>query len=285
MTQGAAKVAVIGAGMAGLACAEALAEAGVAPVLFDKGRGAGGRMSTRRTEFGRFDHGAQYFTARSTEFRAALEGWIAEGAAAEWRGRFVRIENGEVQPDTAAEPRFVGAPAMNALLSARAERLGVRFNVRVEEIAREAEGWRLCGEDGADLGRFAAVAVATPAEQAASLLSGAPALAAEAAAARSAPCWALMLAFEDVPETGFDGAKVADGPIRWIAREASKPGRDPGEEGGDHRGRPLEPGGGDGRDAPADREPRAAGLRERGAETLHRSRDQLRHGAFLHQPV
>ena len=30
-------------------------------VLFDKARGLGGRLATRRAENGKFDHGAQYF--------------------------------------------------------------------------------------------------------------------------------------------------------------------------------------------------------------------------------
>ncbi|MEO9491375.1 MAG: FAD-dependent oxidoreductase, partial [Marinomonas sp.] len=43
-------IAVVGAGMAGLTCANELAKAGFAPVLFDKGRGPGGRMAARRAE-------------------------------------------------------------------------------------------------------------------------------------------------------------------------------------------------------------------------------------------
>ena len=58
--------AIIGAGMAGIACADALQAAGHAVAVFDKGRGPGGRMSTRRMETPlgtvAFDHGAQYFT-------------------------------------------------------------------------------------------------------------------------------------------------------------------------------------------------------------------------------
>ena len=57
-------VAVIGAGMAGLAAARTLAAAGHAVQVFDKGRGIGGRLSTRRTDYGAFDHGAQYATVR-----------------------------------------------------------------------------------------------------------------------------------------------------------------------------------------------------------------------------
>ena len=67
------KTAIIGAGMAGLSCARALIAAGQNVDLFDKGRGPGGRMSTRRMETPigeiRWDHGAQFFTARDDRFR------------------------------------------------------------------------------------------------------------------------------------------------------------------------------------------------------------------------
>ena len=54
-------VAVVGAGMAGLSAARALVDAGRSVVVFDKGRGIGGRMATRRLGAAVFDHGAQYF--------------------------------------------------------------------------------------------------------------------------------------------------------------------------------------------------------------------------------
>lgn len=82
------RVAVVGAGMAGLACGEALVAAGHSVVLFDKGRGAGGRMSSRRmaTPLGEvgFDHGAQHMTARDPAFRARSKpgvqpGWSSPG--------------------------------------------------------------------------------------------------------------------------------------------------------------------------------------------------------------
>ena len=60
--------AVIGAGMAGVACARTLLQAGHRVSVFEKSRGFGGRMATRSTEFGGFDHGAQYFTVRDSRF-------------------------------------------------------------------------------------------------------------------------------------------------------------------------------------------------------------------------
>ena len=64
------RIAIVGAGVAGLACARALADAGLHVQIFEKSRGVSGRMSTRRGELGQCDHGAQYFTARDPAFRA-----------------------------------------------------------------------------------------------------------------------------------------------------------------------------------------------------------------------
>ena len=61
-------VAVVGGGMAGVVCARTLVQAGHRVTLFEKSREFGGRMATRRTEFGGFDHGAQYFTVRDARF-------------------------------------------------------------------------------------------------------------------------------------------------------------------------------------------------------------------------
>jgi len=69
------KVAIIGAGLAGAFCARALAEAGRRVCVFEKSGGTGGRLSTRRSAAGEFDHGAQYLTARG----AAMGALIAPG--------------------------------------------------------------------------------------------------------------------------------------------------------------------------------------------------------------
>mgnify|MGYP001382774367 CR=1 FL=1 len=82
-------IAIVGAGMAGVACARTLVQAGHRVTLFEKSRGAGGRMATRRSEFGGFDHGAQFFTVRDERFRQALEATAAP--AAHWRVNTVRV--------------------------------------------------------------------------------------------------------------------------------------------------------------------------------------------------
>lgn len=98
------RTAIVGVGMAGLACAERLAGRGHVLTLLDKGRGPGGRMSTRRvaTEAGKanFDHGAQYFMVRDPGFRTRVDAWVATGCVAPWVA--------------AGAEAFVGVPGMNA---------------------------------------------------------------------------------------------------------------------------------------------------------------------------
>lgn len=211
-------IGIIGAGMAGLACGAALTEGGHSVRLFDKGRGPGGRMSTRRmsvdgAEYA-FDHGAQYITAQDPRFRAQLALWESEGVIARW--------------PAAGDDAFVGTPGMNAPVKAMAEKANVAFMTRIASIRREGKAAWLLREDGEVEGPFDAVIVAVPAEQAAPLLTAhVPAMAEAASAVISLPCWTLMAAFAARIDAS-DCLRNA-GPIGWAARNSAKPGRGDGE--------------------------------------------------------
>ena len=153
-------IAIVGAGLAGLTCARALHARGVPLHIFDKGRGPGGRMSTRRHgEALRFDHGAQYVTARSEAFRAQLQRWVAAGVAAPWRGRVRVLERGEVSDTRRATERYVGVPGMSALVSHQARGLEVAFGTRVAPLERDGARWRLRTTGGEELGEFERVVI------------------------------------------------------------------------------------------------------------------------------
>jgi predicted NAD/FAD-dependent oxidoreductase len=219
-------VAVVGAGISGLICARTLADLGHRVRVFDKARGAGGRMSTRRAGAWRFDHGAQYFTVRDPGFRARVAGWRENGLVAPWTGRIAVLDRGMTVLKADDTERLVAVPGMNALCRHLARDLDVRYEACVDSLERTAEGWRLGSSDGLDLGRFAAVVVSAPAPQAAALLAGAaPRLAARADAVAMSPCWAVMAAFPEPLALGFDGAFVHRSPLAWVARNASRPGR------------------------------------------------------------
>lgn len=208
------KIAIIGAGMAGLSCAEALAAAGHAVRVLDKGRGPGGRMSTRRVETPEgevsFDHGAQFFTVRDPAFAARAAAWTAAGVAAPW--------------PAAGPEALVGVPGMNAPIRAMAAGLDVAWSARVDDIARQETAWRLSGEGFEPL-LADAVVVATPGEQAAVLLAKvAPEFAARADAVVSEPCWSVMVALSAPLSAPADVLRDS-GPLSWAARNCAKPGR------------------------------------------------------------
>jgi predicted NAD/FAD-dependent oxidoreductase len=223
-------VAIVGAGISGLTCANVVRDHGCRVHVFDKARGPGGRMSTRRADVWRFDHGAQYFTVRDPRFSRRVESWQRDGIVAPWTGVTVVLDGGTAVAKDGPPTRYVGVPGMNALCGRLATDLDVSFGTRVGSFVRIGEQWRLGSENGTDLGRFNAVVVSAPAPQASTLLGPvAPNLAARASGVEMAPCWAVMAAFPSPLDLGFDGAFVHGSPLSWVARNVSKPGRPDGE--------------------------------------------------------
>ncbi|HKK52232.1 MAG TPA: FAD-dependent oxidoreductase [Myxococcota bacterium] len=228
------RIAVVGAGMSGMSAARDLARAGREVVVFDKARGVGGRMPTRRHESGAFDHGAQYFTARSEAFRQQVADWCERGVAAPWQARVVRAAPGGVLSESDGEVRHVGVPKMSGLardlVAGLEAQLEIRCGERVAAIEREGAGWRLdvAGSESAGSGIFEAVALAIPAPQALALLPegfGVPSLRDRLARVEIDPCQAVLVHFEAPVDVPLDAAFVAESPLAWIARNTSKPGR------------------------------------------------------------
>ncbi len=244
-------IAVVGAGMAGIVCARTLIQAGHHVTVIEKSRGAGGRMATRRTEFGGFDHGAQFFTVRDPRFEQVLR--LAPALIAPWKANTVRVLDalGQTMASTPAprDTRWVAVPGMNALVKHWADPLAdgtlagtlhLESQVmRIEADALHPKRWqlRLEGPGGTRqvLGGFDRVVLAVPHPQADTLLRAsalAPKLCKALQAVDVAPCWTLMLAFPQAMQPGLEAfgprwhaASSDHHRIRWVAREPSKPGR------------------------------------------------------------
>jgi predicted NAD/FAD-dependent oxidoreductase len=131
---------VVGAGLSGLVAARTLVDAGHDVTVFDKGRGPGGRMATRRIGAARFDHGAQFFTVRDATFAAMVERWLAEGRVREWCRGFGDAPDGH--------PRYVAEDGMNALAKHLATGLDVRCSSLVFGVARRSQGPERRARDG-----------------------------------------------------------------------------------------------------------------------------------------
>ena len=217
-------VGIVGAGVAGLTCARELIRMGFDVNLYDKGRVPGGRIATRLTGPGlTFDHGAQYFTARDPRFRECTAEWLSRGVAAVWNGSVIRLEGGTVI-DTSTQTRYVGVPGMSALATDLADGLSVRSGTRVTSAQRERDSWTIVTDGGKTLGPFDTLVVTLPAPQSQELLRSHP-LSLTAGTVQMTPCWAVMVAFESRLEVPWDGAFVHGSPLKWVARNSSKPGR------------------------------------------------------------
>jgi predicted NAD/FAD-dependent oxidoreductase len=231
MTTNRPHIAVIGAGLAGLSCARQLQETGYMVTVFDSGAQPGGRMGTRRGQGWQCDHGAQYFTARDPAFSEEVARWEAAGVAGLWEPRLAVIGGNAPALEQRSTARFVGVPRMNAPASWLATGLVIRNRVTIRHMRHDDAGWRLrSDEHGLHPEHYDAVLFAVPPQQAAELLEPLLPLTAQLASeAVMQPCWSVTLRLAQRHAPGYDAAFVNEGPLRWLARDSSKPGREGGE--------------------------------------------------------
>jgi len=167
-------IAIIGAGISGLAAAHTLRDAGHAVTIFETSGEVGGRATTRRRDGFTYDSGAQYIKGGS----ALSDAWIA--------GRFRvddlinidkpvwvfdsqgRIQEGD--PLQNADPRWNYRSGLIALARRMAEELDVRLELGVARVRRAATGWSLFGTQGYFLEAFEQLLLAIPASEAAALV-------------------------------------------------------------------------------------------------------------------
>ena len=227
------RVAILGAGIAGSSCARALARAGWGVRVFDKSRGPGGRLATRRIDWvdpqGRarragFDHGAPGFTARSPGFRAAVEDAAQAGVLAAWTPQGAP---GGRPDDEAGALLHLGRPDMPAWCRWLLQDLPTTWQRPVERLHRGPQGWQVEAADGSLDGPFDAVLLALPPAQAAPLL--APhrrEWAQRASLALMQPCWTLMgVTHRPGDDRGWDLGRPQTGPLAWVVRNDARPGR------------------------------------------------------------
>jgi predicted NAD/FAD-dependent oxidoreductase len=221
------RIAVIGAGLAGLVVARELAQRHTVAV-FEKSRGVGGRMATRYAGEYRFDHGAQFFTARSHAFQAFLQPFIDKGVVANWQGDFVELQGAEITARREwrdSPPHYVAVPGMNALAKSLAQDLDVALDTTVAQLERDNTDWQLRDDAGQELGRFDWVIVALPAAQAAALAGPHSNLGKIAGDVNMLGGYALMVGFAKPLPLSWQAALVRDSDLSWVSVNSSKPGR------------------------------------------------------------
>ena len=230
------RVAVVGAGIAGLTCARELQLRGYDPVVFEAGDRLGGRCGSLATRVGSFDDGAQvingatrlgsYAVQRPGEL-AALHAWTVPATAAEdepkGRDRDADLDEAEVTR-TLKLLGAVGVPSMGALANAIARPLDVRLQTPIQQAQRRGANWILRDSAGEIDEGFEALVLAVPAPLALPLAQASAPLMAALRTVRYRSRWVLLLGSERA--VGLPGFREFHGsPIERVAAMHSKPGR------------------------------------------------------------
>ncbi|MGN9813201.1 NAD(P)/FAD-dependent oxidoreductase [Micromonospora sp. BQ11] len=195
---------VVGAGIAGVACAVELARAGIPVAVRERGRVTGGRMASKRFDGRPADTGAAYFTVSDPDFAEVVERWRAAGLAREWTDTFVAY-GPDGRRDVPGPTRWSAPRGLRSLV----EDLARDLPVTVDRLVHTVEpGPRVDGQP------CEAVVLAMPGPQAALLLDPGLAEATRAAQAQEwSPSLAAVLRFPARGWPDFRGAFVNDHPV------------------------------------------------------------------------
>lgn len=169
------RLAIVGAGVSGLATAWALRTADIDITVFEKSRGYSGRAATRRRNGLCYDHGANYFKLHSQEMDTLIREQLpSDELVTIDRDVWTFDAQGNLQEGDAASNADAkwsyrrGINTIGKLLAADAT-AEVRRHTRVERVDQRTDGWALMGQEGA-LGIFDGVVLTPPAPQTKALM-------------------------------------------------------------------------------------------------------------------
>ncbi len=126
------RVAVLGAGLSGAACAQALRERGIAVEIIERGRGPGGRMASPTVQGRRVDVGAAYFTVKEPAFDAVVDDWTRRGLVRPWTDTF-DVLSPAGSDSTSGPMRFAATHGLRSLVDDLLPD-GVRYETPIDSL-------------------------------------------------------------------------------------------------------------------------------------------------------
>jgi renalase len=229
-------VAIVGAGLSGLAAAHTFADAGYTVTLFEKSPDVGGRAATRERQGFIYDHGAQYFKEGTPISLALITErfyspdliniqkpiWIFDGQG--------HIQEGDTRQNE--EQKLSYRHGLNILAQQMAEGLSIQRETRITRIQQDSTGWRLFDQSGHEYGSFDALLITIPATQASALIKASPletelqnSIITQLDSAHYNPLISVMLGYQPRPQTRPYYALVntdKQHPVSWLAWEHEK---------------------------------------------------------------
>ena len=168
-------VVVIGAGVAGVTCAQQLRLAGHSVALVEKSRGVGGRLAKRRLTdasagLTHADHGVCYLKPKDATFAKLIQRLCDGSEMAVWTEQIHELgASGEVVPPQSRSARYASPQGINVLAKALSKDLVIHYQQRAVGLRSQAEGWEIETVQGLSL-RAKAVVIAVPTPQAIALV-------------------------------------------------------------------------------------------------------------------
>ena len=200
-----ADVVVVGAGIAGIACAVELSAAAVPVRVLERAHGVGGRMASADIEGRPVDYGAAYFTVRDPEFAAVVQGWRSAGLARPWTSELT-VFGAEGSATKAGPVRWAAPHGLRSLVVDLAHDLDVTLNHEVHRVG-PGRSLELDG-DPADV-----VVLAMPDPQAERLLEACSTAGAAVAGRPWRPVIAVTAAYVEREWAPLPAAFVNDHPV------------------------------------------------------------------------
>ena len=221
------RVAVVGAGVAGLACARVLHDHGVPVTVLEQSGVAGGRLrpGAQLDLPLRVDPGLPCFRASTAAFRTRVHSWVHDGLVVPWSPRIATWSPEGARAVSSRAVRYVSVEDRTRLCDHLARGLDVETGAPVEGLMPYEGGTRVLGPDGRCYGHFEVVLFAVPGGVLDRLLPD---------GLDWEPCseqrvFDLICAFSSPLAVPFDILHVPEGPMGWLVRESAKPGRRPAE--------------------------------------------------------
>ena len=223
-------VIVIGAGMAGLTCAQQLKQAGLDVTIVEKSAGVGGRMATRRLQGTWVDHGAQLISVKSDSFGRFVRKLQEKGIVQEWTRNVYQLSSSGLRPPDAdaRHARYCCPRGMTAIAKSLAMEIPIINNARIVGVSHNDTKWQLVTDRQETL-ETSAIISTIPAPQFLPLfeevMTLAPSFLQAVQSVKFAPSVTIMAGYNasnSVPSE-WQAIRCIDDPILdWISYDSSK---------------------------------------------------------------
>ncbi len=142
-------VAIVGAGLTGLTCAQILHRQGYQVLVLEKSRGLGGRIATRRLHDTCADHGVRYLEPFAANLHQLIQDLLSQELVQRWDYGVYSVDgDGNWQPIAPSLPRYIAPKGISAVVQPLAMGLEIWRQRRVSRLIPNHDHWHIHLEVG-----------------------------------------------------------------------------------------------------------------------------------------